>query len=176
MYTNPLDPHDFTGQTKAARSAEAEAQARNEHKRLLAAGQQSFDAAFREWRASRPEYVALVKVVKREAPESEIELAATPAGCGPNEWIPLIEQRRRALAAIAPAKELPKAQRRFDELDKKYRDLDERFSKAKTVFESEAIREELGPIAEARQTAGRELDELRAVAQSVEAARAGGLI
>jgi hypothetical protein len=158
------------------KKAIGEKHSRDEHSRAMAAAGREFDAAFREWRVGRIEYKKMVAAIKREATEAEIELAAAGAGCTPNDWAPLIAQRRRALRAMTAAKELPAAQRRFDELEKQYRQLDEQYPKAKNVCESERILEEIRPIADRRQAAARELSDVQMEAETVEAAKKAGLI
>jgi hypothetical protein len=170
------DQHDEAGLAKSARKAETEAQQRCDDERALAVSRQQFDADFREWRAGRREFKALIAAIKREAAEAEIELAAAAAGCTPNDWIPMVEQRRRALRLVGQAKALPAAKRRYDELEKQYRDLDARYPKAKTPFEAEQILEEIQPVAEARAAAARELSDAQVLHDLVEAARTAGLI
>jgi hypothetical protein len=171
-----LDQHDEAGLAEAARNVKNEAQRHRDRERALAAAHQQFDAAFREWRVGRCEYKALIAAIKREGTEAEISFAAASAGCTPNDFLPLIEQRRRALRSVGQAKELPSARRCYDELEKQYRSLDSRFPSAKTPFEAEQILEEIQPIAEARAAAARELAGVQVMHEMVEEARNAGLI
>lgn len=177
MYSETIiDQHDQAGQAKAVRKAETEAQGRRDHEKAMAAARQAFDFAFREWRAGRPEYKAMAATIKREAVENEIELAAVAAGCTANDWIPMIEQRRRALRVEQIAKEHPTRQKALDSMEKKWLDAERRFNGAQTPGERDAAEVELLNLEEPRRAAQQAQVESRLATQAVEAARAVGLI
>jgi hypothetical protein len=168
--SNPeLDAQRAEKAVTDSRSAEA-------YRKALAAATANFDSAFREWRFGRPEWKALCAAVKREAPESEIVLAAAAAGASANDYVPLKDLRKRALRAGDTEKVLTKATRKFDELERQYRQADAKYPLAKTPFEAEAIADEVAAISEPRQTAMRERDEAGVMAALVREAKSLGLL
>ncbi len=159
-----------------ARRERAEAKTTADHEKALAAARHQFDSDFRDWRVSRPEYRKLVAAVRREASDSELQLLGVAAGCGPNDWISMCEGRRRALFQVDLAKTFDQCKQKYDALERQYREIDARYPLAKNQFESDAILDEIQPVAEQRQKAMLALVEAEMAHNTVRDTKAAGLI
>ena len=138
--------------------------------------QQEFEAAFREWRGSRPEHAALIVAVKREAPDTELTLLAARAGRSANDVIAIRGARRRALNLRPQAAQAAAAKKDFDRLEKEYLKLESDLSAAGTHGEVERLENELHMRGNALGAARRLAAETKQAAETVEAATKDGLI
>ncbi len=80
------------------------------------------------------------------------------------------------MSLVDKAKEYPAAKKRYDALEAKYREIDARYPKAKNQFESDAILDEIQPVAEERQKAMLALVEAEMAHNTVRDAKAAELI
>ena len=88
-----------------------------------------FNRAYRQWRASRPAWANLVKAVRSDAPDSELQRLAADAGAGQEEINELLTLRKSALRRQEGAARFPAAKKELERLDRE-------IAKAQAIAES----------------------------------------
>ena len=158
----------------AKREREETAAHENLQKSVTAA-QRQFEAAFREWRASRPEFRALCRAIKNELPDPELSILAAAAGMS-NEIVSLKTSRRQALGMRDLAAQFAAAQKEFEQLEKEFLALEQKLDVAKTHGESERLEAELHSRGDALGAARRRMAETQVARDVVMANKTAGLI
>ncbi|NLF09677.1 MAG: hypothetical protein GX594_17100 [Pirellulaceae bacterium] len=159
----------------AKREREETAAHENTQKSVTAA-RRAFEAAQREWRASRPEYRVLCKGVKSELPDAELLVLAAAAGCSGNEIVSLKTSRRRALGMRDLAAQFAAAKKDFDRLEKEFLELEKQLDGAKTHGEAERTEGALYARRDALSASRRHVAETQLATDIVKNAKIAGLI
>ena len=174
--TTTLDQHQTPEWLAEQRQREREETAAFEKTRAdTTAAQRQFEAAFREWRASRPEFRALCRGIKNELPDPELSILAAAAGMS-NEIVSLKTSRRQALGMRDLAAQFAAAQKEFEQLEKEFLALEQKLDVAKTHGESERLEAELHSRGDALGAARRRMAETQLAADIIKGAKTAGLI
>ena len=175
--TTTLDQHRTPEWLAEQQAKEREESASFEKTRAdTTAAQRQFEAAFREWRASRPEFRALCKGVKSELPDGELQVLAAAAGCSGNDLSGLLSARRQALGMRDLAAQFAAAQKEFERLEKEFLALEQKLDVAKTHGESERLEAELHSRGDALGAARRRMAETQLAREIIKGAKTAGLI
>jgi hypothetical protein len=155
-----------------------EERAASNHQRAMAAARQAFDFALRDWKKSRPEYAAVVKLIRTGAgmESRELQVAMATAGLDVTAVNELLILRQRAIRGEPLAKEHRARQAALDRIEQRWADLGRRFETAKTPGERDAIECEIANLEEPRREAQSAALDSRTAADSVELARQIGVI
>jgi hypothetical protein len=159
-----------------AKQDEVEWRQRADREKAIELARQQFNLAFSGWRESRPEYAALVATIKRDAAESEIELAAARAGCDGNQVVPLRHQRQRALNSQPLAAEHKAAQAEANRLQNERVALELKFERARTPHERDLCEVELMNQEDAWRSAQQRAASTKLAYDAVALAKKAGLI
>ena len=174
--TTTLDQHRTPEWLAEQRQREREETAAFEKTRAdTTAAQRQFEAAFREWRASRPEFRALCRGIKNELPDPELSILAAAAGMS-NEIVSLKTSRRRALGMRDLAAQFAAAKKDFDRLEKEFLELEKQLDGAKTHGEAERTEGALYARRDALSASRRHVAETQLATDIVKNAKIAGLI
>ena len=137
-----------------------------------------FEKDLSMWRATRPEYAALVAAVAAGRPDAEFAALAADAGIALGDVVELRNLHHRATSAnmIERAARLAETQREVDALNAEIAELEKAMTLAKTPRQADELENELYGLAEKRQRLQLIAADCSSAASTVDAAREAGLI
>ena len=139
-----LDQHIPSEQVERnAKTARDAATKRAESQRAITAAHRAFEAAFRSWQSSRPEYKAFHDGIKAGLENAELERLAALAGC-PSSAIYTIRAGLSQLPAMrALAAQHSAAKKELAKLEKEFTALEEELDQATTHGEIGRLEDEI---------------------------------
>lgn len=176
--TTTLDQHRTPEWLEKQQQKEREESAAYEKTRAdTTAALRQFEAAQRDWRASRPEFKALCRGIKNELPTPELQVLAAAAGCDNNDLVGLIGARSRAMYALPKVATRAADQKALAAIDAEIAAAETQLGKAKTHDEIQAAEDLVWQLQNRRQPIFLKAIESKTLGEMiVDSAKSAGLI